>query len=550
MNAPAQTEHARLDKADAFVFERAPDIAALIAFLAGAVTVVALAAPDLPQTAPFEHFAEEYPEYFASVGGVALMALATGLRRRLDAAWAATVALLSVAALYAFFRHDEPFAAAIALGAVVTLIATRRAFYRRSHLTRLAPGPRVAMAIALALGAALVGLLLWAGERPGFAEAPWWSLLTDPHIGRPGRELAFAAVALGAVVLWRFIVSRPRETPPPPDDADLARVEAMIAHAENSRPDAQLAFLNDKSFLFTDNAFVMSARGGGSLIAMGGPVGAQNAWRGALIAHRQQGEQLSLRPVVYAAPPELLPDLLEAGFRVEKIGENAIVQLGNFSLAGSAKQNLRTARRKFAEREHGHFEIHEPPHAAALIEELAPISDAWLATHGGAEKSFSLGRFDPAFLARHHLAIVRLDDRAVAFANIWTSPDKIHATLDLMRFDPERAPHGVMDFLFAEMLLWAQGAGYRDFDLGMAPLAGLAQDEYAPLFARLGRFIYERAEPIYGFQGLRKFKEKFGPIWEPRYLAAPGAWQMPLVLADVALLTSGGVAALLPKRKD
>src|SRR5262249_8582809 len=112
------------------------------------------------------------------------------------------------------------------------------------------------------------------------------------------------------------------------------------------------------------------------------------------------------------------------------------------------------------------------------------------------------------------------------------------------------APHGVMDFLFTEMLLWAQGAGYRDFDLGMAPLAGLAQDEYAPLFARLGRFIYERAEPLYGFQGLRKFKEKFGPAWEPRYLAAPGAWQMPLVLADVALLTSGGVAALLPKRRE
>ncbi|MEJ0060309.1 MAG: phosphatidylglycerol lysyltransferase domain-containing protein [Terricaulis sp.] len=182
------------------------------------------------------------------------------------------------------------------------------------------------------------------------------------------------------------------------------------------------------------------------------------------------------------------------------------------------------------------------------MDELEPVSTAWLAGQAGAEKAFSLGRFDRAYLARHAIALVRIKGSAIAFANIWTTPAHTHATLDLMRFDPERSPHGVMDFLFTEMLLWAQREGYRDFDLGMTPLAGLAQDEYAGAFARFGRLVYERAGALYGFQGLRQFKEKFGPRWEPRYLAAPGAYSMPVVLAEVALLTSGGVAGLLSRQ--
>ena len=52
--------------------------------------------------------------------------------------------------------------------------------------------------------------------------------------------------------------------------------------------------------------------------------------------------------------------------------------------------------------------------------------------------------------------------------------------------------------------------------------------------------MHERGEQFYGFQGLRAFKDKFGPRWEPRYIAAPGAWTMPIVLAEVAMLTNRG----------
>lgn len=525
------------------IFEAAPHLAAALAFAAGAFTLIAVATPALPPLRgldALERLVSELPELSASIAGVALMALATGLSRRVDAAWAATTALMFAIALYAGLRHGHAAAALIAASVALALVLTRRAFYRHSRLIDLAPDPRVALGIAAAFGIALMGALLWAGERPDFAEAPWWKLLTGDHLGRPGRALAVAA---GAVILagaqW-YLLSRARGAPPPPASEDFERAEAIIASAEDALPDAQLAFTGDKSFLFVDGAMVMTARGGGSLIAMGPPVGKRATWRAALAALRADAERLSLRPVVCAAPPDLLPDLLELNFRVEKMGENAIIDLKDFSLAGSARQKLRSARRRFVEREGAVFEVLEPPHAPALWDTLRPVSDAWLAAHGGREKAFSLGAYDPAYLSRHAIAIARLQGRIVAFANIWLTGNRKRGAVDLMRHDPNDTPNGLMDFLFTEILLWAQAHGLESFDLGMAPLAGLAEDrKYASLFARAGRLVHERGEPFYGFRGLRAFKDKFNPRWEPRYIAAPGAWTLPIVLAEVALLANG-----------
>ncbi|MGE0742115.1 MAG: GNAT family N-acetyltransferase [Hyphomonadaceae bacterium] len=544
MSKPQALEtNSRWDVWRARIFEAAPHVSAAIAFAAGAVTIIAVATPALPRMRALdgvEQLIGELPELSASLAGVALMGLATGLRQRVDAAWAVTTALLTAVCLYAAFRHGHVAAATAAGVSALALALTRRAFYRHSRLADLAPDPRVGLAIAAAFGVAFVGALLWAGERPDFADAPWWALITGEHLGRPGRALALGALAAVAVFAHRYLLTRPMRAPAPAASEDVTRAEALLAGAQDALPDAQLAFTGDKSFVFVDGAFLMTARGGASLIAMGPPVGKRAAWRPALSALREEAERLSLRPVVYAAPPELLPELLDVGFRVDKVGENAIIELAGFNLNGSARQKLRAARRRFVEREGAVFEVLSPPHADPLWPQLRTVSDAWLAAHGGKEKAFSLGAFDPVYLARHHIAIARQHGDIIAFANLWISGDGQRGALDLMRFHPERAANGLMDFLFTEILLWAQAHGLRTFDLGMAPLAGLAADQYATMFARIGRLVHQYGEQFYGFQGLRAFKDKFGPRWEPRYIAAPGAWTLPLVLAEVAMLTNGG----------
>jgi phosphatidylglycerol lysyltransferase len=77
-----------------------------------------------------------------------------------------------------------------------------------------------------------------------------------------------------------------------------------------------------------------------------------------------------------------------------------------------------------------------------------------------------------------------------------------------------------MDYLFTRLILWGKQEGYRWFNLSMAPLSGLEDRPSAPLWNRVGVFIFRHGEHFYNFQGLRQYKEKFDPQWEPRYLAS------------------------------
>ncbi len=109
------------------------------------------------------------------------------------------------------------------------------------------------------------------------------------------------------------------------------------------------------------------------------------------------------------------------------------------------------------------------------------------------------------------------------------------------------APPGTMDYLFAELMLWGRAEGYRWFSLGMAPLSGLEPHRFAPVWNRAGALLFRFGEHFYNFQGLRAFKDKFDPVWEPRYLAAPGGIALPFVLSHVAALISGGVRGVVAR---
>jgi phosphatidylglycerol lysyltransferase len=192
------------------------------------------------------------------------------------------------------------------------------------------------------------------------------------------------------------------------------------------------------------------------------------------------------------------------------------------------------------------FEVVAPAGVAALLPQLRAISDAWLAQHATREKSYSLGAFAPEYLVRTPVALARKDGRIVAFANLMTTDTRCQATIDLMRYTPE-APRGVMDYLFVKMLLHCQAEGYARFGLGMAPLSGMSEHERAPRWQRLGRLIYRHGEHFYNFQGLRAFKDKFDPQWEPRYLCVEGGLKPVLAFADIAALVSGGLRGVIGK---
>jgi len=178
--------------------------------------------------------------------------------------------------------------------------------------------------------------------------------------------------------------------------------------------------------------------------------------------------------------------------------------------------------------------------------ELARVSAEWLESRETAEKGFSVGYFDGEYLARCPLAVARQGARVLAFANVWSSGDRGEASVDLMRYADD-APPGIMDFLMTEMLLWSKAQGYREFSLGMAPLAGLSRHRLAPPWHKLGDFVWRHGGAFYHFEGLRRYKEKYQPLWRARYLASPGGTNLPLALWDVARLIAGGTRAVFGK---
>jgi len=104
-----------------------------------------------------------------------------------------------------------------------------------------------------------------------------------------------------------------------------------------------------------------------------------------------------------------------------------------------------------------------------------------------------------------------------------------------------------MDFLFIELMLALKQQGYREFSLGMAPLAGLADHRQARIWDRFGTYLYSHAGHFYNFDGLRRFKAKFDPVWKPKYLAAPGGLDPLIVIVDIAALISGGLTGIVRK---
>jgi phosphatidylglycerol lysyltransferase len=426
------------------------------------------------------------------------------------------------------------------LALAILLAATERGFYRRSGLVR--DGLDVLTDVGvIGVFAGSVALGLWCYQSTPFDGGLFTRV---GYHADPARFIRGTAL-LGAAILWiaaRRLTGavRPRSSRPDPDTLDALR--PLIEAAPNTL--ARLALSGDKSILTSPGgeAFVMWASEGRSMVTLGDPVGDLEAGRALLWRLREHADRLDARTVFYQVTPERVADYLDLGLALVKLGEEALVPLADFSLAGPERKRLRQTHAR-AIRDGLSFELVHPPATPALMSELSQVSQAWLAKHGRREKGFSLGRFDPEVLRRDPIGVVRQDGRIIAFANVWQGA-RIEASVDLMRHRPE-APAGVMEYLLVELMLWAQAEGFERFNLRMAPLSGLVEHRLAPLWHKVGRLLARRGSRFYGFEGLRAFKQKFDPVWTPRYLAAPPR-QVTAALIDVARLV-GRPAPPLPR---
>lgn len=522
-----------------------PMVLAALTLITGTVLLVSGVTPATDDAA--EMLAAHVPlviveasHLIGSVAGLALLFVAHGLLQRLDAAWWAALGLSIIAAILALPKGFALSETVLLISLASLLLISRKQFDRRSALLADTFEPGWWVCIAAVLGAC-AWILLFAYQDVDYADRMWWQFAFDAHAPRSLRALMAVTMTALAFGLWQLF-REPRGEAEPPSLAGLDRAAAIVRAQPGAK--ACLALMGDKSLLFSESeqAFIMYGLRGRSWVSLYDPIGPQQEWpeliwRFVELAHEHGG-----RAAFYLVRPESLSLYLDAGLRVYKLGEHAHVPLADFSLAGSRRANLRHGVTR-AEREGASFEVIAPDAVQAVLAELREVSDLWLASNETREKSFSLGAFEDGYLRRLPVALVRHEGRIVAFATLLCTDVKFDASVDLMRHRPD-APKGTMDYLFAKLMLYCKDEGYQRFGLGMAPMSGMADHRLATRWHRFGRLVFEHGERFYNFRGLRSFKEKFDPVWEARYLAAPGGVDHLLALSDIAALISGGVRGL------
>jgi phosphatidylglycerol lysyltransferase len=481
----------------------------------------------------------EASHFVGSVAGLGLLLVARGLLHRLDAAWWVACGLSVVAAVLALPKGIAVGEATLLAALVVLLLISRRQFDRRSALLtqRLEPEWMLALAGVILAGA---WVLYFAYRELPYSNRLWWQFELDSQAPRSLRALTAVALLAFAYGLWQLL-RPPAGEPALPGQAELDRAAAILR--ANPSADAGYVLVGDKHLMFSASgrSFIMYGKQGRSWVGLFGPFGDPREFADMVWQFIEMATDHGGRAAFYHVRPAAVPLFLDCGLHLFKLGEHAHVELADFNLRGGARANLRTAVNR-GEREGLVFEVVPPAEVPALLPQLRAVSDDWLGKHRGGEKGFSVGRFEDDYLRRMPVALVRREGRIIAFANLLVTDAGEEASLDLMRYAAD-APPATMDFLVTKIILHFQALGYRRFGLGVSPMAGMAERSGAPTWQQFARLVFEHGSRFYNFRGLRSFKDKFDPVWEARFLAAPRSLATAFILADVTTLIGGAEGA-------
>ncbi len=514
-------------------------LVALMVMLAGCVMLISSATPAiahrmkiLQQMIPLPVL--ETSHLASAVVGLLLLVLARGLAKGYRYAFRTTLGLLLTGAAFNLLKGLD-YEEAILLILTASLLWTHsKLFTLPSHaggtaITILTP---VVLAI---LTFTAVGFASY--STTSYSHSLW---ITFAHSAEAARFLrALSVMALSGLVIAIYLYQRIPHRYTPPGQEDIER--ALVIHrAAGTGTNALMMVNGDKSIYFReDRSFCLYRAMGTNLFVFSDPTVPEGMERRFLNGLLQMASELDRSLVFYQISSRWIPILHDYGYSFFKLGEEAIVELERFNIQGNKGKAMRNVLNRF--RNEGYvFEVLAANEVRPHLVELRRVSDAWLRSKRTREKQFSIGFFDDRYLCSFPCAVVRdQEGTAVAFSNILCDQSREEFSVDLMRFVPE-CPNGVMDLLFLKLFEWGKSQGFRNFNLGMAPLATVGEVPQARLQERLATILFQYGEHWYNFRGLRLFKEKYDPLWVPRYLAYPVFWRWPQVLAGVAALIAGG----------
>ena len=533
-------------------------IISLLTGLVGILNLVSAVTPGIPSRVaiiqelyPFEVRAGSH--IFAAISAFMLLTLALRLWHRKRLAWLLATGLIIISIISNLLKGLDIEETIPALILLVLLLVLRQQFTALSDRPSIAQGVRVLFgALLFTLAYGTTGFFLMEKQYTtqfNFPQAIIQTLAifftTDNGGLKPTTRFgeffitSLYVIAASSLIYAFWMLLRPVILPVGGTEAEREQAKKIIEQYGRSSL-AHFCLLPDKNYYFSSSgqtviAYVPKGRGA---VALGDPIGEPEDLKDAIVGYREFCYCNDWYPAFYQTLPDHLKLYKSLGFKAVKIGEEAIVDLPTFTTQGKVGRNLRNALNRFNKLGYG-VKFWQPPIEDERLDKLKIISDEWLNEVQGSEKQFSLGWFDYDYLRNCEIATVESNSgEIIAFTNIIPEYQLNEITVDLMRKRQE-TEHGVMEFLFISLFQHYKELNYDSFNLGLSALSGLKENRESPRLEGGLDYLYQHLNRFYNFQGLRGFKSKFNPRWEPRYLIYPSLATLPDVVVALVRADSG-----------
>ncbi|AZM76401.1 DUF2156 domain-containing protein [Streptomyces sp. KPB2] len=502
--------------------------------------------------------------------GVLLLLLAHGLKRRKRRAWRAAVALLPLGAVAQFtYRHSV-------LGVLISVILLALLLRHRAEFAAL-PDPRsrwraLANFVLMSAGSVLLGLLVVnAHPHRMLGDPSLADRLTHVLYGLLGVEgpvdyrgntswtVAFSLGALGLLtaITTIYLAFRPEHPAARLTEDDESRLRDLLARHGGRDSLGHFALRRDKAVVFSPSgkAAVTYRVVSGVMLASGDPIGDVEAWPGAIERFMDEARAHSWTPAVMGCS-ETGGEVWtrETGLDALELGDEAVVDVADFSLAGRAMRNVRQMVKRIERAGYETRVRRVADLSEAELDRVRRAADAWRGTDTERGFSMALGRIgDPSdgdcLIATAHKQDPEPgeygDLKAILHFVPWGADG---VSLDLMRRDRAADP-GMNELLIVAALQAAPRLGIARVSLNFAMFrAALARGEKigAGPVLRAWRGLLVFLSRWFQIESLYKFNAKFRPRWEPRFVVYRRSADLPRI-GFAAMQAEGFVTVPLPR---
>jgi lysyl-tRNA synthetase, class II len=488
--------------------------------------------------------------------GLMLLMLSHGLRRRKRRACQAVLALLAISVIVHAVQTVQPGhhltirVAVVPLAITVALIAVlwiyRKEFYAVGD-------PRTRWAAVWALGGlavadVLIGFIYidvthglmadyTVGQRLQSVVYSIFGFNGPVHFTSETRGDVFSfltgGLGLFTLIVVGYLFLRPARREGRLGEPDAARIRELLCKFGERDSLGYFTLRTDKSIIWspTGKCCIGYRALSGVMLASGDPVGDPEAWPGAISAFLDEAARHAWVPAVLGCS-ELGAKTWcrEGGLTALELGDEAIVNVADFTLQGRSMKNVRQMVTRVGR--HGYLaEVRRvgdvPP---AEIDRMNRQADSWRGSPTERGFSMALGRVGGCGDEDCVIATATEDGvlRAVLHFVPW-GPDGL--SLDLMRRDRAAQP-GLNDFLIVETIKQAHDLGVKRISLNFAMFrAALERGERigAGPVLRAWRGILVFLSRWFQIESLYKFNAKFCPEWEPRFFVYTGTRDIPRI---------------------